>query len=420
MQEVAVSTISAPDATVRVPGSKSLTNRALVCSALSTGPSRLVGWLESDDTAAMIEGLARLGVTVESAGPDLLVNGTGAEFASPLHPIDCRASGTTMRFLAACAALVRGRVTLDGVARMRERPIQDLADALGSLGVSVRTVAGCPPITIQGGRLAGGRVAVDASKSSQFLSALLMVAPLAESDVEIVATQITSRPYVDLTLAVMNAFGISVELRGNDTFRIPGGQRYRARSYLIEPDATAATYFFAAAAITGGRIRVDGLSPASAQSDVRFVEVLERMGCGVERGPNWISVRGPRYLHGVDVDLNALPDSALTLAVVALFARGRTAIRNVPNLRLKETDRMAALKTELEKLGARVETTETDLLIEPPAQITPASIATYDDHRMAMSFAVAGLAVDGIVIQDPDCVRKTFPGFFDELRRLSA
>jgi 3-phosphoshikimate 1-carboxyvinyltransferase len=420
MQELAVATISAPDATVRVPGSKSLTNRALVCAALASGRSRLVGWLESDDTAAMIEGLGRLGVTVERIGPDLFVNGTGGEFAIPLHPIDCRASGTTMRFLAACAALVRGRVTLDGVARMRERPIQDLADALSSLGVTVRTVAGCPPITISGGRLTGGRVAVDASKSSQFLSALLMVAPLAEDEVEIVAMPITSRPYVDLTLSVMNAFGISVQLQGNDTFRVAGGQRYRARSYAIEPDATAATYFFAAAAVTGGRIRVEGLSAASSQSDVRFVEVLERMGCNVERGPSWISVRGPRYLHGVDVDLNALPDSALTLAVVALFARGRTVIRNVPNLRLKETDRMAALQAELGKLGARVETTATDLIIDPPERVTPARIATYEDHRMAMSFAVAGLSVDGIVIQDPECVSKTFPGFFDELKKLSA
>ncbi len=420
MQELAVAAISAPDATVRVPGSKSLTNRALVCAALASGRSRLVGWLESDDTAAMIEGLGRLGVTVERVGPDLFVNGTGGEFAIPLHPIDCRASGTTMRFLAACSALVRGRVTLDGVARMRERPIQDLADALSSLGVTVRTVAGCPPITISGGRLTGGRVAVDASKSSQFLSALLMVAPLAEDEVEIVAMPITSRPYVDLTLSVMNAFGISVQLEGNDTFRVAGGQRYRARSYAIEPDATAATYFFAAAAVTGGRIRVEGLSAASSQSDVRFVEVLERMGCNVERGPSWISVRGPRYLHGVDVDLNALPDSALTLAVVALFARGRTAIRNVPNLRLKETDRMAALQAELAKLGARVETTATDLIVEPPERVTPARIATYEDHRMAMSFAVAGLAVDGIVIQDPECVSKTFPGFFDELKKLSA
>ncbi len=216
----------------------------------------------------------------------------------------------------------------------------------------------------------------------------------------------------------MSSFGISVDARG-ETFKIPGGQRYRQRTYQVEPDASAATYFFAAAAVTGGRVRVEGLSAASQQADVRFVEVLERMGCSVERGPRWIAVRGPRYLHGVDVDLNALPDSALTLAVVAVFARGRTAIRNVPNLRFKETDRMAALKTELEKLGARVETTATDLLIDPPATLLPARIATYQDHRMAMSFAVAGLALDGIVIQDPECVGKTFPGFFDELKRLS-
>ena len=419
MGELAVARISAPDATVRVPGSKSLTNRAFVCAALAEGPSRLCGWLESDDTAAMTDGLARLGVRVERAGADAIVHGTGGNFAIPLHPIDCRASGTTMRFLTACAALVPGRVVLDGVPRMRERPIQDLADALAALGVSMRTVAGCPPVTVQGGRLNGGRVAVEASKSSQFLSALLMVAPLAQGEVEITAANITSRPYVDLTLEIMSSFGISVDARG-ETFRVPGGQQYRQRSYLVEPDASAATYFFAAAAVTGGRVRVEGISAASLQPDVRFVEVLERMGCTVERGPRWVAVRGPRYLHGVDVDLNALPDSALTLAVVALFARGKTSIRNVPNLRLKETDRMSALETELRKLGARVQTTATDLLIEPPAQITPASIATYDDHRMAVSFAVAGLAVDGRAIQNPECVGKTFPGVFDELKRLSA
>jgi 3-phosphoshikimate 1-carboxyvinyltransferase len=246
-----------------------------------------------------------------------------------------------------------------------------------------------------------------------------MIAPFAEREVEITASQITSRPYVDLTLDIMSSFGISVDVRG-DTFRVRGGQPYRPRTYQVEPDASAATYFFAAAAVTGGRVKVDGLSASSLQPDVRFVEVLERMGCGVERGPKWISVRGPKYLHGIDVDLNALPDSALTLAVVALFARGRTAIRNVPNLRLKETDRMAALQKELTKLGARVETTATDLIVEPPAQVTPGRIATYQDHRMAMSFAVAGLAADGIVIEDPECVSKTFPGFFDELKKLSA
>jgi len=230
MGELAVARISAPDATVRVPGSKSLTNRAFVCAALAEGPSRLCGWLESDDTAAMTDGLARLGVRVERAGADAIVHGTGGNFAIPLHPIDCRASGTTMRFLTACAALVPGRVVLDGVPRMRERPIQDLADALAALGVSVRTVAGCPPVTVQGGRLNGGRVAVEASKSSQFLSALLMVAPLAQGEVEITAANITSRPYVDLTLEIMSSFGISVDARG-ETFRVPGSSTASARTW---------------------------------------------------------------------------------------------------------------------------------------------------------------------------------------------
>jgi len=223
-----------------------------------------------------------------------------------------------------------------------------------------------------------------------------------------------------MTLDTMSAFGISVDAAGADVFRIRTGQTYRPRAYAIEPDATAATYFMAAAAITGGRIKIDGLSPASYQSDVRFAEVLQRMGCAIERGSTHITVRGAPYLHGIDVDLNALPDSALTLAVVALFARGQTAIRNVPNLRLKETDRMQALRNELTKLGARVEITDTDLIIDPPDSLQPARIVTYDDHRMAMSFAIAGLATDGIIIEDPDCVAKTFPDFFERLDALSA
>jgi 3-phosphoshikimate 1-carboxyvinyltransferase len=419
MSELSVAPIPALDASVRLPGSKSYTNRALVCAALAEGTSRLVGWLACDDTAAMLEGLGRLGVEIEteSGSNDLLVRGVGTHFAIPLHPIDCRASGTTLRFLTAVAALVPGRVVLDGTARMRERPIRDLADALGALGVSARASAGCPPVTVHGGTLAGGSVSIDAGKSSQFLSALLMVAPLARREVEIRAVALTSRPYVDMTLECMSAFGISVDA-ARDEFRIRAGQRYRPRTYRVEPDATAATYFMAAAAVTGGRVKLDGLSPASSQSDVRFAEVLQRMGCAVERGPGYLAVRGAPYLHGIDVDLNALPDSALTLAVVALYARGRTAIRNVPNLRLKETDRMQALKSELVKLGAKVETTETDLIIDPPDAPQSGRIATYGDHRMAMSFAIAGLRTPGIVIEDPECVAKTFPDFFERLRAL--
>lgn len=419
MSELALQTIAAPDATVSVPGSKSFTNRALICAALAAGDSLLVGQLDSDDTRVMIEALGRLGVETEERGPDLLVRGVGGKFAIPLHPLDCGASGTTMRFLAALATLVPGRVVLDGSVRMRERPIRPLADALGQIGANVRTVAGCPPVTVQGGTLPGGEVSVDSRQSSQFLSALLMVAPMTENGVKATSKAITSRPYVDMTLDTMSAFGISIETPSDDTFWIAAGQSYRPRTYRIEPDATAATYFFAAAAVTGGRVKVEGITAASTQADVRFVEVLERMGCRVDRAVDSISVRGPRYLHGVDVDLNALPDSALTLAVVACLAQGPTAIRNVWNLRLKETDRMAALKCELEKLGARVETTDTDLLIEPPEAVRPARIATYGDHRIAMSFAVAGLSAEGIVLEDPECVSKTFPDYFERLKLLS-
>ncbi len=418
MQKRALSPISPPDLTVELPGSKSLTNRALVCAALAEGTSRLSGWSEGEDASAMLEGLGRLGVEMEEEKGDLVVHGVGGHFAIPLHPIDCRASGTTMRFLTACGALVPGRVVLDGTPRMRERPMGEIADALEAMGVSVRTVAGCPPVTIQGGQLSGGEVTIDASRSSQFLSALLMICPYAAEPVEISAGPITSRPYVDMTIETMISFGAAVDQDGDQGFRVSNTQPYRPRRYVVEPDASGASYFFAAAAVTGGRIRVEGLTQASPQGDVRFVEVLQRMGCSVERAPHATAVKGSRYLHGIDVDMNAMPDAALTLAVVACFAHGPTTIRNVPNLRLKETDRMQALKTELEKLGARVSLTETDIQIEPPTKVEPARIATYDDHRMAMSFAVAGLRVPGIVIENPDCVGKTFPGFWDRLETL--
>ncbi len=420
MTEIALSPIAPPDATVVLPGSRSFTNRALLCAALAEGTSTLVGWLDAEDTQAMMGGLTRLGVKVERQDANLVVHGVGGEFAIPLHPIDCGASGTTMRFLTAVAALVPGKVVLDGTTRMRERPIHDLADALSGLGVSVRTSAGCPPVTVHGGGLTGGEVMIDASRSSQFVSALLMAAPHAKGDVRITAAGgLVSRHYVEMTLETMSAFGVSVEIAGPDTFRIPAPQAYRPRTYAVEPDASTAMYFFAAAAVTGGRVRVDGLSAASTQADARFVEVLERMGCRADRGADWVAVRGPRYLHGIEVDLNAMPDSALTLAVVACQARGRTTIRNVPHLRYKETDRMKALERELAKLGAQVQTTESDLIIDPPERIQPARIATYDDHRIAMSFAVAGLVAEGIVIEDPDCVKKTFPDFFKTLGLLA-
>ncbi len=418
MEERALAPIPPPDVILEVPGSRSVTNRALVCAALADGTSRLRGWLDSEDTEAMISGLGRLGVEIKEHEGDLLVRGLGGRFAIPLHPVDCGASGTTMRFLTACAAIVPGRCVLDGTARMRERPIQDLADALQSLGVGVRTVAGCPPVTVQGGGLEGGEIAIDASRSSQFLSAVLMIAPFSRELVRVTATEIVSRPYVDMTISIMGAFGVSVLPETANRFRIDPRQRYRPRIFTVEPDASSATYFFAVAAVTGGRVRVQGLTPASTQADVRFVEVLEKMGCRAERGSGWISVSGPRYLHGIDVDMNAMPDAAMTLAVVACFAQGETVIRNVAHWKLKETDRMTALKTELQKLGAQITATDSDLHIHPPTELKGGRISTYDDHRMAMSFAVAGLRVPGIVIEDPDCVAKTFPDFFERLEAL--
>jgi 3-phosphoshikimate 1-carboxyvinyltransferase len=368
----------------------------------------------------MREGLARLGVENREVDGDLEIAGAEGRFAIPMHPIDCRASGTTMRFLTALATLAPGRVVLDGSSRMRERPIQELVDALSSIGVQARTTTGFAPITVYGGTPLGGKVALDASKTSQFLSAVLLIAPTTQQGVEITTGPIPSRPYIDMTLEVIRAFGVSVDLATDRLFRIAGGQTYRGRRYRIEPDATSASYFFAAAAITGGRVRVEGLSAASCQGDVRFVEVLERMGCTVERSSQWIAVRGSRYLHGIDVDLNSMPDTALTLAPVACFAQGTTWIRNVGVLRLHETDRIEALRCELAKLGANVEVSGDDIKIEPPEQVQAAKIATYDDHRMAMGFAVAGLGTPGIVIEDPGCVAKTFPDFFERLGELAS
>ena len=417
MSSLEIAPLSTLDHTVSVPGSRSVTNRALICAALAEGTSRLKGWLDSDDTVAMRDGLGRMGVEVVENGEDLLVRGTAGQLVIPLHPLDCRASGTTMRVLCALAALVPGRTTLDGTARMRERPIQDLADALTSMGVPTRTVAGCPPVTVNGGNFRGGELAIDASRSSQYLSALLMLAPLAQEPVAITTSQITSRPYVEMTLDTMTAFGISVDQESDTRFRV-APQTYRARSFSVEPDASSASYFFGIAAISEGRVRVEGLTPASSQADVRFVEILERMGCRAERGSGWTSVRGPRYLRGIDVDMNSMPDAAMTLAVIACYARGTTTIRNVGNWRIKETDRMKALKTELEKLGARIQVHDDDMQIEPPEGVRAARIATYDDHRMAMAFTVAGTRTPGIIIDDPECVSKTFPDFFERVASL--
>lgn len=377
------------DATVRVPGSRSLTNRALVAAALARGESRIDGALASDDTEAMRECLDAFGIAFDDRGEHWRVSGGGGRLAAPKRPLDVRASGTTARFITAIATLADGPSTLDGAPRMRERPIDDLVAALAALGarIEVQGTAGCPPLRIAGGGLSGGEAVIDARRSSQYVSAVLLAAPCAARDVGLsfVDDRLVSRPYVEMTLAVMRAFGAEADFDGPARLRVRGATGYRATHYCVEPDASSAAYPLCAAAIAGGRMRIDGLPGDSLQADVRILDVLEAMGCRVARGPDFVELHADAgALRGVDVDMNALPDAVLAIAVVALFAEGRTTLRNIANLRIKETDRLAALESELSRLGARARASADALAIEP-GPLRAAAIETYDDHRMAMA-----------------------------------
>ncbi len=410
-------------ARVRPPGSRSLTNRALLAAALAAGESVLVGANESDDALAMREGLRALGVQIRVDGERWSVSGCAGHLpARGRVELDVRASGTTARFLTAAAALTAPGVDvlLDGSARMRERPIGDLVAALVALGADATALGagGCPPVRVRGGGLAGGEVAIDARRSSQYVSGVLLVAPCAARDVSIalVEGRLVSRPFVDLTLAVMRDFGADAEWRDADRLFVRAGRGYRGREYGIEPDAQSAVYAFAAAAIAGGRVEVADLSRTSVQGELGFLDALAQMGCAVERGTHAITLRAAQRLRGIRIDANPWPDAALALAVVALFAEGPTEIVNVANLRIKETDRLAALETEIRRLGGNAEAGPDWLRIEP-GPLHGATIETYDDHRMAMSFALAGLAVPGVSIRNPGCVAKTWPDFFRVLER---
>jgi 3-phosphoshikimate 1-carboxyvinyltransferase len=409
------------DTRVRPPGSRSLTNRALLTAALARGESVLVGATESDDAAAMREGLRSLGVPIAVTDAAWLVAGCGGRL--PAHArvdVNVRASGTTARFLTAAATLASdgAEVMLDGTPRMRERPIGDLTAALAGLGGRAEALGpgGCPPVRVRGGGLAGGRVSIDARRSSQYVSGVLLAAPCAAGDVELalVDGKLVSRPFVDLTLQVMGEFGADAAWTDGGGLRVARGG-YTGRRYPIEPDAQAAVYAFAAAAIAGGRVVVDGLGPASRQPDLAILRVFEQMGCRVRREAHAIELSAERgALTGVVCDGDPMPDAVLALAVVALFAKGKTEIRNVANLRIKETDRLAALETELRRLGGRAEAGPDWLRVEP-GPLHGAAIETYDDHRMAMSFALAGLALPGVSIRNPGCVAKTWPDFFAAL-----
>lgn len=399
--------------TVRAPGSKSVTNRALVAAAQAHGRSVIRAASFSDDSLLLVKALAELGfgVGIREERREISVEGAGGRIPRELADLWLDNAGTSLRFLTALVCLGHGIYRLDGNARMRERPIGDLVGALGALGARITHAAGCPPLRVEAAGLRGGRVSMRADKSSQFVSAILLAAPSAKAPVDLaVDGELASAPYVDTTVAVMRAFGVAVEGRF-----VVRPQRYAAREYDVAGDAASANYFFALAAATGGEITVTGLDPTVPQAEAAFVEVLARMGCAVRRDGDAVTVRGAP-LRGVDADMNAMPDSAPTLAALALRAAGPTRIRNVATLRHKESDRLAALAQELRKFGAGVEIAPDGLTIEPPASPVAAAVESHGDHRIAMSFAVVG----DVTLLEPDVVSKSYPQFFEDLRSLGA
>lgn len=418
------------NATVRVPGSKSLTNRALLISALANGKTRLTNALFSDDSAYFAKALQTLGFDVEldEHNHEMTVTGLGGKIPAKKAELFIGNAGTAARFLSAFLTLGNGEYILDGDARMRERPIGDLIDALTQLGVTIsprsprerdRVRAICPPIKIIARGLPGGKTKIAGNISSQFLSALLMVAPYAKSAIEIEATtDFNSKPYVDMTIAVMKDFGVEIERREYSQFTIHPTSYVPPSTYKIESDASAASYFFAAPAICGGRVRVENISRKSKQGDIAFLDVLQEMGCQIIYGESYVEVTGTQNLRGIYVDMRDIPDTAQTLAAMAPFVSSPTRIRGIASARLKETDRIHATCTELARLGVSVEEHEDGMTIYPCEKFNSATIQTYNDHRMAMAFSLIGLRVDGVTIENPSCVLKTFPDFFEVLEWL--
>ncbi len=422
MEKLTLSVINQINGKVTLPGSKSLSNRILLLAALAEGKTTVQNLLNSDDVNHMLSALKSMGVRWELTTSGLEIEGVGGVFNGENVPeLFLGNAGTAMRPLAAALCASRGVFTLTGEPRMYERPIGDQIDALRLLGAEVEYLGneGYPPLKIHGKAMAGGKTQIRGNISSQFLTALLMSAPLFQGDLEIeVVGELVSKPYIEITLDVMKKFGVEVENRAYQSFRIKGGQTYRSPGeYFVEGDASSASYFLAAAAIKGGSVEVVGVGSASVQGDKRFAEVLEKMGAQVEWFENSIKVtRG--QLKGVDVDLNHIPDAAMTIATTALFAEGPTAIRNIYNWRVKETDRLSAMATELRKVGAEVVEGEDFIEIIPPTEMKISEIATYNDHRMAMCFSLVALGQE-VTILDPRCTSKTFPDYFERFAEVS-
>lgn len=431
MEYLDLSPIPRVSGTVLLPGSKSISNRTLLLAALAEGVTEVKALLASDDTQHMLAALKQLGVNWAQHGDsrDYRVEGVGGEFPVKLADLFLGNAGTAFRPLTAALALSHGEYRLSGVPRMHERPIGDLVDALRQLGADITYLGneGYPPLAVKPAQIkASGRVQVRGNVSSQFLTALLMAAPLARQDVTIgVVGELISKPYIEITLNLMSRFGVEVERLGWQAFTIRAGQAYRSPGVIhVEGDASSASYFLAAGAIGQGPVRVDGVGKASIQGDVRFAEALVQMGAEITMGDNWIEVRAPKSgkLKAIDLDCNHIPDAAMTLAVAALFADGTTILRNIASWRVKETDRIAAMATELRKVGATVEEGPDYIRVTPPhpSRLVPhASIDTYDDHRMAMCFSLVALGGVSVRINDPKCVAKTFPDYFERLSSIA-
>ncbi|MEE9605902.1 MAG: 3-phosphoshikimate 1-carboxyvinyltransferase [Candidatus Scalindua sp.] len=410
------------DVTVKVPGSKSYTNRALIMASLAAGESVIKNVLLSDDTRLMMACLKEVGVSIKSGQEDnaLVIKGCGGGIPAGEANLFAGNAGTVVRFMTAALTLGKGRYEIDGVERMRNRPIQELLNGLNQLGADVtsKETTGCPPVVINASGLKGGTIKMKGNVSSQYISAILLAAPYATNDVHIIITDdLVSKSYVDMTIEVMNKFGVNVKRNSYKEFHVESGQSYKGCEYMVEPDASSASYFFAVAAITGGKVRVEGLGENSLQGDASFVDILGKMGCVARKAKGWLEVEGGK-LRGIDIDMNNTPDVVQTLVAVAVFAEGKTRIRNVKNLRYKETDRISALVNELKRIGVKVREYEDGLEIEPSTAPHSAEISTYNDHRMAMSFALIGLRIRGIKIKNPECVHKTFPDFFERLEKL--
>ncbi len=424
MHSITLGPLTSANGEIQIPGSKSLSNRILLLAALAKGSTKITNLLESDDIRHMLNALTSLGIkyTLEDSNT-CIVEGNGGPFSAQQADLFLGNAGTAMRPLTAALCLGNGEFRLHGEPRMHERPIGDLVESLKTLGVDVEYQEndGYPPLLIKANGLAGGEVSIKGNISSQFLTAILMSAPLAQSDLTIhVEGELVSKPYIDITLHAMKQFGVVVENNNYQSFVVKGQQTYQSPGeIMVEGDASSASYFLAAAAIAGGKIKVHGVGSDSVQGDVKFAEVLSAMGAKITYGPTWIESERDQ-LNGVDLDMNHIPDAAMTIATTALFAKGPTRIRNIYNWRVKETDRLAAMATELKKLGATVEEGEDYIYVEPLADVQHAAIDTYDDHRIAMCFSLVAFSNSQVTINDPSCTSKTFPTYFDLFAEVSS